>query len=195
MPWRWLLLLLVGYGAWQAWAGRAQPQPDGILAADEPRQVALGRSVRLEKPGYSLEPLARFEIEARVLGKEQYRSDREAALAPVDLALGWGRMSDSAVLKKISISQSNRFYFWRVDEFPIPQEEIVTSSGNMHMIPADAAIEKRLKALRAGQIVRLSGYLVEASTADGWHWRSSLSRSDTGFGACELVWVEDLAVR
>ena len=38
--------------------------------------------------------------------------DRESDLAPVDLALGWGRMSDEAILKDIQISQSGRFYFW-----------------------------------------------------------------------------------
>lgn len=195
MPWRWLLLILIGYGSWHAWSGRAQSQPTGVIAANAPRQVPVERPVRLEKNGYSLEPLARFEVEARVLGKEQYSVDREAKLAPVDLALGWGRMSDSAVLKKVSISQGNRFYYWRVDDFPIPQDEIVSSSGNMHMIPADAAIEKRLKAVRPGQVVSVSGYLVEASSQDGWRWRSSLSRTDTGFGACELVWVEDLSVR
>jgi hypothetical protein len=29
---------------------------------------------------------------------------------------------------------------------------------------------------------------------DGWRWRSSLTREDTGAGACELVWVERIAV-
>jgi len=195
MPWRWIFLALIGYGLWHAWSGRTQQQPEGVLAPNAPRQIAVDRRTALEKHGYTLEPLARFEVEARVLGREQYRTDRESKLAPVDLALGWGRMSDSAVLKKVSVSQSNRFYFWRVDEFPIPQDEIVASSGNMHMIAANAAIEKRLRNIRPGQLVSLSGYLVEASAPDGWRWRSSLSRTDTGFGACELVWVEELSVR
>ena len=56
---------------------------------------------------------------------------------PEDLALGWGRMSDSDVLAKIDITQSGRFYYWHVDDFPIPRREIETSSANMHMIPSD----------------------------------------------------------
>ena len=30
---------------------------------------------------------------------------------------------------------------------------------------------------------------------DGWRWRSSLTREDTGAGACELVWVERIVTR
>lgn len=62
---------------------------------------------------YELEALANFDIEARVLSKENYYADRESELVPVDLALGWGAMSDSSVLEKLSISQSGRFYFYR----------------------------------------------------------------------------------
>jgi hypothetical protein len=39
------------------------------------------------------------------------------------------------------------------------------------------------------------GYLVEVRGRDGFRWRSSLTREDTGNGACELVWVEKLDVR
>jgi hypothetical protein len=48
--------------------------------------------------------------------------------------------------------------------------------------------------VRTGSVVRLEGYLVEARADDGWRWRSSLTREDTGNGACELVWVERLDV-
>ena len=42
--------------------------------------------------------LAGFSVEARVLGREDYRFDREADYAPTDLALGWGRMTEDAVV-------------------------------------------------------------------------------------------------
>ena len=126
---------------------------------------------------------------------EHYAFGREADLAPVDLALGWGAMSDEAVLSKIKISQSNRFYYWHVDAFPIAREQIESNSANMHMIPATSAIEETLESIRPGQIIKLSAYLVEVKAADGWHWRSSLSRTDTGSGACELVYVKALSVR
>jgi hypothetical protein len=113
----------------------------------------------------------------------------------VDLALGWGPMSDESALERIDISQSGRFYFWHVKEFPIPRRDIEIHSANMHMIPATAEVERRLLRVRPGQVVALTGYLVEVRGSDGFRWRSSLTREDTGNGACELVWVEKLDVR
>ena len=37
-------------------------------------------------------------------------------------------------------------------------------------------------------------YLVDVDHGSGWHWRSSMSRNDTGDGACELVYVESMSV-
>jgi hypothetical protein len=149
----------------------------------------------LTKNGYRIVPLEAFAIEARILSTRRYRFDRESDLAPVDLALGWGPMAEPAVFAQVSVSQSERWYYWRASELPIPKREIETHSANMHMIPATPAIEDALRSLRAGDRVRLGGFLVEARGPDGWHWRSSLSREDTGAGACEVVWVERLELR
>ena len=184
---------LVGFGLWQHLQHRPVRPGPGVVTSQVPSQTDSDARAFAFK-GYTLEPLQDFRIEARVLATETYRTDREAQLSPVDLALGWGRMSDSAVLDKITISQSGRFYFWRVDEFPIPRQEIEQSSANMHMIPSSDVIERRLKGVRPGQTVRIDGWLVEAQASDGWRWRSSLSRNDTGAGACEVIYVRDLQV-
>ncbi len=193
--WRWIFIALLALGAWHFWTTREVAQPAGILVAAAPAQLQIGEvRPRLSKAGYRITALQRFSLAARVLGAERYRFDRGAELAPVDLALGWGPMSDTAVLEQIDISQSNRFYLWRVAQLPIPRHDIEANSANMHMIPADTIIEDTLKGVRVGQVVRISGYLVEVAGADGWRWRSSLTRDDTGNGACELVWVESLQV-
>lgn len=191
---RWLLLLLVLAGAWNWWDSREISRPPGVTAAAEPMQVARAGSQAFRRNGHELSALARFEISARVLGVETYRFDREAQLAPVDFALGWGRMSDTAVLEDIRISQSGRFYYWSTDRVPIPRREIETSSANMHMIPSSDRIDAALRAVRKGQTVTIQGWLVEARAPDGWRWRSSLTREDTGAGACELVWVESIVI-
>jgi len=188
-----LFVLLISYGAYQHFSHRPVIHGNGIIASQQPVQNSTNSS-NFKLNGYTITPLESFEIEARVLSTEHYSFDREADLAPVDLALGWGKMSDEAILKDIKISQSNRFYFWHVNEFPIPRREIETNSANMHMIPADSIIEKVLEGIKAGQRVKLSGYLVQADSSDGWHWKSSLSREDTGNGSCELVYVKSAIV-
>ena len=72
---------------------------------------------------------------------------------------------------------------------PIPLDEIVRSSANMHMIPADEAVAAALRQVGKDDRVRIDGWLVEVQADDGWRWRSSLTRDDQGQGACEVVYV------
>jgi hypothetical protein len=130
-----------------------------------------------------------------VLSRDDYHFDEESDISPTDLALGWSRMSDSAVLRTVDIDQGGRFYSWRVREFPIPRREIETHSANMHMVPADATVARALKRVRVGDVVTLDGDLIEADKPGGWKWRSSMTRDDTGAGACELVYVKDVSIK
>lgn len=193
---RGLLLLLVvalGWGALSSWRHRAVTQAPGVLAPDAPVQIDLvPHGASLQRGDTTLITRARFTLTARVLSREDYRWDAGASLVPTDLALGWGRMSDSAVLARIDISQSGRFYYWHARELPIPAREIEVSSANMHLIPADDGVRDAIERVRPGQVIHLEGFLVDARRPDGWHWNTSMTRTDTGDGACELVYVEDL---
>lgn len=162
--------------------------------AESPVQTAT-REAPFVREGYEIKPLANFAARARVLSREDYVLGREADLSRTDLALGWQRMADPAVYGPLNISQGGRWYrySWR-DQPPIPLQEIIESSANMHMIAADATVERALAKVRKGQFVRITGKLVEVSHASGWRWTSSLTRSDSGASACELVWVESLQV-
>ena len=168
-------------------------QPPGILAKESPKQVPVEKSQVWEREGYFINAIAHFELKAKVLNKERYRYDRESDIAPYDLALGWGRMSDQAIVDKFDISQRSRWFFWEADSYPIPKKEIELSASNMHIIPATDDVMDELDDLIVGEIIYLKGYLVSAMhPKDGWRWKSSLSRNDTGNGACEVVWVEKL---
>ncbi len=193
-----LVIAIVLFGvnqAWNTYSHRPFAQPDGVLVTTEPLQVAVSNPAPISIGAYTLTPLADFSLQARVLLVSRYRMDTGAALAPYDLGVGWQRMSDSAVLRGLELSQSARFLFWRWRQAPpIPDAEITRSATNIHMIPANRYIESRIAALRPGQIVSLKGRLVEASSANGWRWRSSLSREDAGAGACELLYVEEIRI-
>jgi hypothetical protein len=193
--WMFVLAVLIGFGLWQGAGHSPVHHSPGLVVSDAPVQQQA-RSNAFEHRDFRIEPLADFALRARVLGREDYRFDAESALSPTDLALGWGRMSDSAVLDRLTISQSNRFYWyrWGAQGPPIPAAEIVRSSANMHLVPADATVAATLKRVRAGDVVQLAGQLIEARRADGWRWRSSLTREDSGAGACELIWVTSLLI-
>lgn len=196
---RWLQILaicVVSYAAYQFFSNRAIKHPDGLVTAASDPEQSYTSDADFTFKQYSIKPLKDFKIVARVLSAEHYSTDTGADLVPVDLALGWGPMSDTAVINQLNISQSGRFYRYNYKlPAPIPPREIVEHSANMHMIPSTDAIAKQLHDVRAGQIVHLTGNLVEAKDLQkNWTWRSSLTREDSGGGACELIWVKSLYV-
>lgn len=194
--WRpWVLLAILVVAGWYWWSGRPIARADGVIAPDDPVQTDFDSPPpTIAFKDATLHPLAKFSLTARVLSRENYRFDAESDLSPTDLAFGWGRMSDTAVLQHLKIGQGGRFYYWSTQQFPIPQREIETHSANMHMLPANALVAYELKRVRAGDVVTLDGLLVEADKAGGWRWRSSMTRNDTGDGACEVVYVESLSI-
>lgn len=188
-----VLLILLTFYFW--WETREISHGVGVVAADSPQQYALTEAVVFEHMGYQITAVATFNITARVLKKKNYSAGKAADLLPIDFAFGWGRMSDEKILKHINIFQAKRFYFWSVKQFPIPKQEIVTSSANMHLIAANEEIAEQLSALLVGNVVHIRGKLVNIKTSDNWFLNTSLSRADSGAGACEIIWVEDISVK
>jgi hypothetical protein len=199
MPWwgRAAFVAFVAWSAWHWWHDLPVVPPAGVLAPAEPdqRELAPGEAQPLARGDWRLVPRAGYALTARVLSRETYSFDGFASASPVDLALGWGPMSDSAVLAPLKIEQGARFYTlrWR-DEPPAPPERLLLHSANVHVIPANDAIERRLRYLRRGQVVRLEGRLVDGERDDGTTFRTSLTRSDMGAGACEVLYVERVEV-
>ena len=168
--------------------------PPGVLIPSGPEQTATAE-LPIKRGDFQLTPLAHFAIDARVLHRKIYRWDRQSSLVPVDLALGWGAMSDQSVLDQVRITQSMRFYWFEYKlPPPISKEEIISHSTNVHVIPGTPEIAAQCKSLRAGTLVHLTGDLVEATAPGFGSWKSSLSRTDSGNGACELMWVKEMSI-
>jgi len=190
-----LLALFTATVLWfglEDWRQRRIDQPPGVLVAESPDQFELPSAPAIRHAGYTLTPRAGIRVTARILAAERYRFSRTSDLMPRDLALGWGVMSDSAVLDQLTISQSDRFYFWRTKTsvLPAPFDLISASSANMHLIAASPDIAKVIDRARVGQIITFSGRLVDVLASDGGQMKTSLTRNDTGAGACEIVYVE-----
>jgi hypothetical protein len=183
--------LLQGYDNWRL---RPVHPSDGPIASADPQQTDAEGAQVTTLGRWRLKPRARYDITARILSREDYHFDLLADLIPEDLALGWGPMSDNRVLRAFKITQGARFYFWMPkQDLPIPRQDVIEHSANTHVIPADSAVRRQLKRLRVGQVVHLTGFLVDAVRDDGAYINTSLTRSDTGAGSCEVVLVEQVS--
>lgn len=196
-PWQWLLVLLLVAGFWlvrmePAKPGLDVPVVDLTPTSSAPSQRILPGTTSIRKDDHQIRLLAEFAIDARILGRENYRLGRESNLSPWDFALGWGEMAKPEVIDQFSIRQSGRWYYWRSDNLPIPRRTVETSSANMHLVPASEQVREQLEEYGEGDSISFKGYLIEVNGDDGWRWRSSLTREDTGNGACELVLVTEV---
>lgn len=166
-----------------------------ITIDDEPFQSSTDKD-SFNIKDYKVTPLKKYKVTARVLSKKKYTSDESSEFSTYDLALGWNKMSDIVNIEKINITQRNRWYYWKIDNYFISREDIEHNSSNHHIIHANDEIYEKLKNIKEHQIVEMSGYLVKVEdTNSSANWVSSLTRTDTGGGACELMYVESLIIK
>ena len=173
-----------------------------IDVSGEPRQTALpspeAAPVEFDGTSYLLEKLHRYEIAGEVLSIATYNLAFKSEFFDVDLGLIWGpRLAD--LKQRYRFNQGGRWLFWSSDG-PVSDEErhyITAHISNNHLIPAEGR-RNLFKAVRwpsRGDRVRITGYLVNIKNASGGVVAaSSTSRDDSGAGACEVIWVDEIQI-
>ena len=185
-----LLLGLLVLGVWFFETMRPVGQPPGILAPDPPSISPVAERPQVfERDAHLLTALAGFEAKARVLSVERYGRDRQSRIAPLDIALGWGRLSDATTFRGVDVAQAERRVLFKSYDPKLPDEEVGASVVNLHVIGADADVDKQLGKLRPGNIVQIKGWLVEAAAGDGWRWKGEPRAASPELPGT-LVWVQ-----
>ncbi len=158
-----------------------------LVTGDEPIIVAVKNST------FALTPKAKYRLSGTVVSRESYSDGWDSILSPVDLAIAWGKLADPQFEKHVSFSQSGRWYYYKAHAgSPVDNRYIGTHSGNNHIIPANQNVSKAVKWVRRKDKIILEGFLVDVKgTYKGGTvmWNTSLSRTDTGNGSCELFYV------
>ena len=199
-----LIVVLVGVLAYSWYTSR--PAKNGISGIREPIQTPASGSAQFAKAGYDVNITYKYayDIEGLVVHTHRYNGlgigDR---LAPVDIALAWGKVAEYNDRIDFHWSQANRYVLWETDTYeeiaPVGYEKGVNKQcSNNHVIPADSSIRNKLKSIKAGSRVRIKGYLVnvKATKSNGTYftWNSSVTRDDSGGGACEVIYVTEVQV-
>ncbi len=168
-----------------------------IDTSSEPEQIPVQNKgqviINLKNGKFSLKPVAEYSINAEVVSKKSYSYGWRAELAPIDLALVWGKLTEPESEKYVTFSQSDRWYYFEYkNDSPLNESYIVTHSSNNHIIPANENIQLAIKSIKKKDKVILRGFLVNAQgkydNMDFW-WNSSLTRNDTGDSSCEIFYV------
>jgi hypothetical protein len=190
------LAILVAVSAWSASGSNERLQPPGQIAPRTPVQVDLEKASPITVAHWTLKSRARYQLEARVLARQRYHMGEDASLIPIDIAFGWGAMSDTALISKLTITQNGRWYYWSYHgEAPTAPQTISHSSANVHLIPASDEVKQTLLKARIGDVLSLEGELVDVWKNGKLSMSTSLSREDTGGGACEIMYVRSAIIR
>lgn len=189
-----IILFSLSIGLYQVF--KYKPDYSYIVTKEPIQENIINKIENFKKDDFIVVPLKNYEIEARILSKKKYTIGEDSDLATYDLALGWKEMSDIHYLEKIKISQRNRWYYWRTKDRSIPREIISYNSSNHHIVHANEKIKKQLSNLKEHQVIKMTGYLINAKNINypNIELKSSLTRKDTGAGACEVFYVDYLEV-
>ncbi|MBU1443214.1 MAG: hypothetical protein KJ832_18215 [Gammaproteobacteria bacterium] len=202
-----LVLGLAGIGAgWYADEGlpsRAAVVPQ-VLA--EPLQTAVqlpAFTVRAEGIDYRIEPAADYDISGIVVSRHDsdawwdwFHAASNDHLNVVDICMVWGANARDGAYQKMSFSSGQFVCYWNTRDSNAAQSAYVRSFSNNHILTENPLTARQLRRLRIGDQVRLRGQLVTYRHNAGMAFSrsTSLTRDDTGDGACETVFVRDIEV-
>jgi len=146
----------VGLGGFLLWQ-RSASLPAGVTIP-APSQETAHPPVSIKTiQGRELVSRSKVRLRGRVLKTRRYY-DAHASVAPMDLLLGWGPMSDSSVIASSTFVLKNRTF--RISPEPGPFVH------GYHLLPAGREVGLMLGALRPGMLVELKGDRFEIRSGD-----------------------------
>lgn len=131
--------------------------------------------------------LAEYSGKVLIEGKRKY-FDGMSSIVPIDLIFVWGPLSKQSNRDQMSYSQSNRWYIFTTKNQSFMTSKIYNNAANTHIIPANSEILNSVTKIHKGDIIEFSGYLVNIEK-DNHFIASSLTREDSGAGACEVLYL------
>lgn len=174
---------------------------ESLLNIAEPSQNSTtgGTTINVKDTDIKIEFIAEYSITGRVVSTMSFiGQDIRSKFSPKDIGLAWDVLSDKETDKKVKWSTlKSRFLSYVVYDNGWVNEmggfnRVTASASNNHLIPANNEIKKLIKLIGKNDYIRIEGYLVNVSYEENGRDRTiptSLSRTDSGNGACEQIYV------
>jgi len=174
--------------------------PEAILFLQDPFQEPCSEKKtffkKIKDGIVTISPVATYRIAGEVMSKRKYSHGWGAEIAPFDIAMVWGMLTYPHVQKQLVIKHdSTRMAWFRMkgDDPPVEMGYAMSHGSNSHIIPANATIHKAIgEQIKKHDKIVLEGYLVNVEGRSGEQpisMKTSMSRTDTDRGACEIIYV------
>jgi len=156
---------------------------------------------------YEVIPLYEYEISGLIVSKINYKAfsiEKFNRVFPIDLCLIWGENVKSGVYRNPALRFSQDCRWCNVQYLSSDIKFDFNKISNNHLLVKEPVLERKLRSLAVGDQVKLIGKLVnikatlkgEAGTYDAssYSWNTSVIRTDSGAGACEVIYVEKIEI-
>lgn len=191
-----LSICVTNVSAFQSKEPEVQPKPQSysvdtsdFYVPSEEYNIAYGLAPTDKDQKISV--LEAFHGEFRILGSKEYTDDVQAKFSPIDYAVTRGIFTRPDIASQISIKQYDRYLNWQMARPPLPPQIATQLVSNMHIIPANPQVAEEIKKVQRGDLVQLSGDLVQINDKD-LVWKSALDWTGVGDGACKLIRVDSI---
>ena len=150
---------------------------------------------------YLVDPVAEYEIWGMVVTHNNIHSIGDMyhdkySVDLKDLCLIWGSNTYTDLYHDIKFCSDPFTCWYHTTSREVAKKFDGTQLSNNHLLSDDEKVRDTIRSARIGDQIRMKGMLVNYSAADspGWTRDSSTVRTDTGNGACEVMFVEDIEV-
>ncbi len=162
-------------------------------ALQNPIQTPTSRppfSVLVEDQKHSVKPTFNYRICGMVVScgfskqQAEYRNDN---LNTMDAGILWGSNLDPTIYKNMKFHTDGVWLKAKTKDKDVWERFDQAQLSNNHLLSTDPVLTKQLKALKRGDIISIKGCLANYSGRN-----SSVTRSDIGASACEIIWVDEI---
>ena len=206
LKWIFLLCAALAFLAWMQ--SPALPPPSQLLAEllREPTQVPVEPApykTTVAGVTYSIEPSHRYDIYGLVVSKHNANTWWNWAHAAwndhlnvTDVCVLWGTNLASGVYQAFSFSSGQWTCNYQTTSSAAYQAFDPARFSNNHMLTDSPPLARKLRQLRIGDQVHITGHLAAYRHQAGQDFfrGTSTTRQDTGNFSCETIFVTDVAV-
>lgn len=189
-----IFLIIVLIFCYLLWEQRPVRYGPGIVAETRPTVTKIDFPNPIETDNFIITP--KFEISGtvRVIAKNKYWFEEMSHVSPIDMLLSWDRMSDEELLRRMLVTIDDRSYHVQMTKPPYQRGNIHEHLMMSHTIPASQQIHDVLSSVRRGQLVSISGYIVDLENRLGDEWISPVRDNMPAKRSSQWLWVESVTL-
>jgi len=172
------------------WPAVTQQEPKQTPTQRNPFNVAVGGQTHI------ITPLFNYEISGLVVSCHfsktlaEYRRDE---LNIMDAGIIWGQNLNPAIYTLMKFHNNGVWLHYKASSHEVYKKFDNDKISNNHLLCTNSVINKKIKALKRGDVITLEGCLATYTLQNGSRGSSTV-RTDHGNGACETVWVNQLTL-